>query len=112
MQRVFNTLDTQHQALDRRPTLEELVRDTGWVTETTAVTQEPDGTLVHWRMPLHQVVAARMSFTGKSLRSELGGNFSKYVVQVNHEKRELAEDWSNGVVSALNYMDCKRRTSW
>ncbi|SDI67324.1 hypothetical protein SAMN04488540_102380 [Ferrimonas sediminum] len=112
MQSVINTLDKNSPSTPRRPKLEDLVKDSGWVNETTAVTQEPDGSLVHWRMPLHQVVAARLSYPAKSLRSELGGSFSKCVVQVAHEKRELAEDWSSGVVSALNFMDCKKRTAW
>lgn len=94
--------------MDQKVKLIDLVHQVGWVYDSTAVTQEPDGKLVFWKIPLHEVLALRSIHHSKSLRRELGKDFERYVINTESRKLKLAVDWHHGVISALNYIDAER----
>ncbi|TKB48406.1 hypothetical protein FCL40_11885 [Ferrimonas sediminicola] len=94
--------------MDPKVKLIDLVRQVGWVYESTAVTQEPDGKLIFWKIPLHEVLALRSIHHSKSLKRELGNDFERFVINTECRKLKLAGDWHHSVISALNYIDAER----
>ncbi|SDJ83962.1 hypothetical protein SAMN04488540_11450 [Ferrimonas sediminum] len=94
--------------MDQNINLIELVHHVGWVYQSTAVTQEPDGKLIFWKIPLHEVLAIRTSNPSKSLRKEMGKDFENCIIPTEGRKQKLARDWHSSVISALNYIDAER----